>query len=509
MQMAALLFYLLSLSIAAHAGLIDGRAVLPHCQLQASAPASVACRNEDSNSAISALLPVAEKITNDEQVRRMKEYGHRRISIELANSIRARRALLACMKKAGDQACAERLNLLRSKLERNVRRLRLALAISNIPTTLYDRSVSSQIQLPAALGSTPLPPLSAKETEEARSFQNEALKASERVGLENLRAQLGRAESSAELTKRCHAQDPELIEYCASAQGVHESSFLKFRLSMEKISETIIGELPFVLSFSAAPISDADLKIAIKNSLDTLKEWKDENGAEDDDNDDTWSTFLSDNRAFTDEYVALHPEACAAAEHNIRATSAMQIGKDALASARDVVATTVVCSVASPLVCIAASGAVFARDTHTSFSEWSQVRSRLKSADRPNPQANMVAADDAFRDLLVTAALDGLDTASYAKWALKGGEDFYPLKEFIKDVEGDPKSFASTAGEMFQTLSENVRDDLKLAGAIGLGEAANGQHHRADPQSYNEWLESDAYTARVYEAFERATRKKP
>jgi len=182
----------------------------------------------------------------------------------------------------------------------------------------------------------------------------------------------------------------------------------------------------------------------------------------------------------------------------------MQFAKDLGVSVRDVTAVTLVCSVGTPLVCIAASGTVLGKDTKNAYNEWSQVRRRLASADEENPQANQVSAGDAYRDLLVAVALDSADTASYAKWALKGGEDFVSLRKFVKKVERKPSSFYHQAGEMFSTLAENVEYDLPIAGGSTAGETTTSALVHMEPSgNYSEWLKSDAYTARVYEAFEQ------
>ncbi|MFX7849933.1 hypothetical protein ABTK11_22755, partial [Acinetobacter baumannii] len=69
-----------------------------------------------------------------------------------------------------------------------MRRLRIALALANIPQVANDRSVSPHIHLPGSLGGAELPPLSEADAEVARAFQKAAVAAAERVGLEKLRA---------------------------------------------------------------------------------------------------------------------------------------------------------------------------------------------------------------------------------------------------------------------------------------------------------------------------------
>ncbi|MGZ3717498.1 MAG: hypothetical protein ACXWR1_04260 [Bdellovibrionota bacterium] len=503
-----LFWSLLAISTPAFAGVWDGRAVLENCQ-QTNIKIPVACRNEIPPDVLATILPVADKMVGDEQVRKIKEYDHEQLSAELKRSIKARKTLLACMDKPDDKKCATRIAALRTQLEKNVARLRIALALSRTPLVIDDRSVGTQIQLPGPLGATPLPPLSNAEAESARAFQKSALAASERVGLEKLRQDSGIEAGSDELVSKCRRQEPDLLEICQKIRAIHEESFVQFRASMGKIAGNIISDLPFALSFSSVPISDAELKKQLAKSLKTLSDWNDDNGDTDEDDDKKWSTLLSDSQAYTEQYVAEHPEACPAAERNIRLTGRMQFAKDLGVSVRDVTAVTLVCSVSTPLICISASGVVLGKDTKNAYSEWSQIRRRIASADEENPQASLDGAGDAYRDLLVAVALDSLDTADYAKWALKGGEDFVSLRKFVKKVEKKPSRFYHQAGEMFSTLAENVEYDLPIAGGSAVGEAVTSAMVHMEPSGvYSEWLKSDAYTARVYEAFEQRDKAK-
>ncbi|MGZ3684874.1 MAG: hypothetical protein ACXVCI_13530, partial [Bdellovibrionota bacterium] len=197
-----LFWSLLAISTPAFAGVWDGRAVLENCQ-QTNIKIPVACRNEIPPDVLATILPVADKMVGDEQVRKIKEYDHEQLSAELKRSIKARKTLLACMDKPDDKKCATRIAALRTQLEKNVARLRIALALSRTPLVIDDRSVGTQIQLPGPLGATPLPPLSNAEAESARAFQKSALAASERVGLEKLRQDSGIEAGSDELVSKC------------------------------------------------------------------------------------------------------------------------------------------------------------------------------------------------------------------------------------------------------------------------------------------------------------------
>ncbi|MFX7870634.1 hypothetical protein ABTK02_21705, partial [Acinetobacter baumannii] len=84
---------------------------------------------------------------------------------------------------------------------------------------------SPHIHLPGSLGGAELPPLSDAEAEVARAFQNAAVAAAERVGLEKLRADRSLATGAGELVAKCRAQDPALLETCPLVKGVHEASF--------------------------------------------------------------------------------------------------------------------------------------------------------------------------------------------------------------------------------------------------------------------------------------------
>jgi hypothetical protein len=501
--MRLLVFFALLSASRAHANVLDGRAVLPHCQAR-NVDVPEACRAELPPTALAAILPVAEKAVKDEQVRQMKDYARARMTEELDASIRSREIMVQCLEKPGKD-CRERIDALRRMLEENFTQLRLATAVSRIPVTLQDHSIRQDLSLPAAFGGTTLPPLSESELAFVLDLQHNVIDATEWIGISQLRRELGLSASVEELRGKCgtirYLTDDEV---CARIHDIHENAFVQFRRSMGKIRDSLISQLPLTIRFRKTPITDKDLHKELSGSLATLREWRKEAAKS---TGKAEEKRLYDEMAFADEYVAKHPEFCAAAEENILSVGRKELRSSWLKTGRNIAFISAVCTGTTltgiPYVCLGAGTALTAYGLNAKYSEWNLVRERLESADRENPQATLSSVQNKFRDLLVLTALSAVGTFTGVRAEFSGEAASLTAKAAAQSLEGEESSFYSLAGNVLEQFSTKAFGGLKSA---AIGKTLMGAAEIAKPESatgYRQWLRSDAYTARVYEIFLR------
>ena len=144
MRSGIFLFFLLLVPRLGLAAFWDRGAVLPHCQfLNIKVPGE--CRSELPPDSLAAILPLADRMVKDEQVRKLKDYVRGRMLEEIDTAIDSRKILLDCMSNLANATCAARVRTLKQALEQNLQRLRFALALSQFRPDPLDRSINPMV----------------------------------------------------------------------------------------------------------------------------------------------------------------------------------------------------------------------------------------------------------------------------------------------------------------------------------------------------------------------------
>jgi hypothetical protein len=364
-------------------------------------------------------------------------------------------------------ACAARLRLLKQEIENHVRRLRFTLALSHTQGDINDRSVSPIVSLPLPLGGGMFPPLTDDEKNRATQFQQATLYTMDRIGFARLRQQLGIELTTNELKEKCHNHDLSYADACEQMEMIRRENLDHFRKSMSKISDSVIASLPLAVRFRTVPVSDEALR----------KE-------------------LADATPCADEYVAAHPEACSAAEENIRDVGRFKLGKTVVKTGATILGMSTLCAFTTPGVCVSVWAGLSANGVSKGVYAWDVKRERLRSADGEMPDASLSVVHDKFRDMLVTIALSAVFTTKSVL-----GVALPTSSEAAKALEsGSP--FFSDAGKAFDKISGNVFDGLKgTAISQVTKESAEELVTKDRTTTYRDWVESDAFTARVFESF--------
>jgi hypothetical protein len=476
--------------------IFNGQAVLPHCQvLNIHLPE--ACIKDTPPEALQMIMPIADRVVKDQQVRDAKEHARTEMLAELDRTIGARKTMLDCFDKLSDPKCRQAVDQLKNALDDNMSKLRIVLALSNLPADLHDHSVSPFIGFPIAVGKPDLPRLSIEEQQFALYFQKSALAPLENIGIEKLREELNVSQSADELRTRCARFDPDFDTVCQRINDIHQVTFVKFRESMAKIRDNLIAQLPLTLSFSRPPVTDAQLEKALGTSLASLQKWREDQAKTTGDAD---YSRLVDLFPYADDYVWSHPEACAAAEENILKVRRWKFGTGWAKTGATIAGMSVLCTAtaAVPVVCFTAGTALGGFGVYQKYTDWSQVKQRFTSSDKELPGANIVNVHDKFRDFIEVTSMTALGTAS----GLNGMYTGDSIELAATALEKTGGTFYEEAGKIFEKTAENMYEGLKGA-AVGeaVHSAATKFVQKDVTTSYYDWLGSDAFTARVFDVF--------
>ncbi len=208
---AAIILGGLLFSAPAFASLLDPftHPTLPFCDALPHKQLPVECVDRVPPDDLASILPIASKLTKDEQIRKMRDYAHKRMQEELDTTIESRKKLLACLRDQTAE-CKERVSTTRRMLEENLKRLRLALALSQYNQTIQDHSINPWIKYPASFGAGNLPRLSDKEWQFAIAFQKASVSAMEKIGIAKIKRELGLKVTDEQFREKCRVYAYEL-----------------------------------------------------------------------------------------------------------------------------------------------------------------------------------------------------------------------------------------------------------------------------------------------------------